>query len=82
MYVWAEGVDLVSFGTGEYSNLALAKASIILYSEAREAMLDIDPAMGSIPEPLIQVIEYSFSSSLLVSFNINLAGRVSWFFQP
>jgi len=57
-YVWADGTDSVSFGTGEYGNMASTAAAIMLHSEARSAVLDMDPAEGSIREPLIKVIGF------------------------
>ena len=48
----------VTFGTGRYGDLAATTAAIALDREARSVVLDVDPAYGSIREPLIKVISF------------------------
>jgi uncharacterized protein (DUF1800 family) len=46
----------VTFGNGEYGDLAATIACILLDREARSVVLDADPIHGSTKEPLMKVI--------------------------
>ena len=46
----------LSFGSGEYGDLAAMTAAMLLDREARSVVLDADPAQGSLLEPILKVI--------------------------
>jgi cullin-associated NEDD8-dissociated protein 1 len=48
----------VTFGDGEYGNLAATIAAILLNREARNPLLDADPIGGSLKEPMLKLIAY------------------------
>lgn len=47
---------VISYGSNEYGDLAATFASILLDGEARDIVLDSDPAQGSLKEPLLKLI--------------------------
>ena len=46
----------LSFGTGQYGDLAATIAALLLDPEARNVLLDADPSFGSFREPLLKAI--------------------------
>lgn len=50
------GSSTVTYGRGEYGDLAATVACILLDREARSVVLDSDPVHGSAKEPLMKVI--------------------------
>eukprot|EP00934_Nitzschia_sp_Nitz4_P009303 Nitzschia sp. Nitz4//scaffold91_size79674//72229//78877//NITZ4_005380-RA/size79674-augustus-gene-0.83-mRNA-1//1//CDS//3329560139//9293//frame0 len=48
--------DNISFGSGKYGDLSATVAATLLDEEARNILLDMDPAHGSLKEPLIKLI--------------------------
>lgn len=55
-YVLEVGDSTVEFGTGNYGDLAATFAALLLDREARDFVLDADPASGSLKEPLIKIM--------------------------
>ena len=47
-----------TFGNGEYGNLEATIAAVLLDREMRSAILDADPASGSMSEPLLRVLKF------------------------
>lgn len=48
----------IEFGDGKYGNLEATMGAILLDREARRAVLDADPAAGSLREPIIKFIGF------------------------
>jgi hypothetical protein len=48
--------ESLNFGSGKYGDLASTFACVLLDREARDVILDKDPAHGSLKEPLLKVI--------------------------
>mmetsp|Transcript_19333 Transcript_19333/g.27328 ORF Transcript_19333/g.27328 Transcript_19333/m.27328 type:complete len:1758 (+) Transcript_19333:76-5349(+) len=48
----------IQFGSSKYGDLASTISAIILDREARSAVLDADPAHGSLREPLLKVVSF------------------------
>lgn len=44
------------FGSGQYGDLAATFAAVLLDREARSPLLDVDPAFGSMKEPVLKVL--------------------------
>ena len=58
-YQWhTEGSSPVTFGDNKWGNLASTVAAIVLDPEATSAVLDFDPAYGSLKEPILKVIGF------------------------
>lgn len=51
-----ENGETLNFGSGKYGDLASTFACVLLDREARDVVLDNDPAHGSLKEPLLKVI--------------------------
>ena len=56
LYSFTGGGSIVTYGSGEYGDLAATIACVLLDREARAVVLDADPAHGSLKEPLLKVI--------------------------
>ena len=48
----------LSFGDGQLGDLRATVAAVILDREARSILLDFDPSMGSLKEPLLKLISF------------------------
>ena len=48
----------ITFGDGVHGNLAATFAAIILDTEARNVNLDVDPAFGSLKEPIVKMLSF------------------------
>ena len=56
-YIFNDGsASCISFGEGSYGDLAATVAAVLLDREARNVMLDNDPAHGSMKEPILKLI--------------------------
>eukprot|EP00547_Thalassionema_nitzschioides_P008451 CAMPEP_0194227304 /NCGR_PEP_ID=MMETSP0156-20130528/42790_1 /TAXON_ID=33649 /ORGANISM="Thalassionema nitzschioides, Strain L26-B" /LENGTH=2008 /DNA_ID=CAMNT_0038959783 /DNA_START=685 /DNA_END=6711 /DNA_ORIENTATION=- len=72
IYKWSNNNDesdsAITIGSSKYGNLAATSAAILLHSEARSPLLELDPSFGSLKEPIVKVIgfmrsmEYASSS--------------------
>jgi hypothetical protein len=56
VYEWTDGTQTFSFGNRKYGNLAATAAAILLDREATSPLVDLDPAGGSLREPLLKVM--------------------------
>ena len=54
-YVFTDGIVSLSFGKGQYGDLEATLAAILLDIEARDIVLDADPAHGWLKEPILKV---------------------------
>ena len=48
----------VTFGDGQYGNLAATIGAVLMSREARNPLLDADPIGGSLKEPMLKLIAY------------------------
>merc|ERR1719356_1187208 len=55
------------FGSGMYGDLAATTASILLDTESRDAVLDVDPTHGSLLEPILKI--YKLMRSMEIEAN-------------
>jgi hypothetical protein len=55
-FEYRNGSENLRFGTGEYGDLAAAFAAVLLHAEARNVVLDADPAHGGFREPLLKIL--------------------------
>ena len=54
-YTYESSGSALSFGKGSHGDLAATVATILLHPEARNVILDADPVVGSLREPLLKV---------------------------
>eukprot|EP00546_Thalassionema_frauenfeldii_P010113 CAMPEP_0178928808 /NCGR_PEP_ID=MMETSP0786-20121207/20156_1 /TAXON_ID=186022 /ORGANISM="Thalassionema frauenfeldii, Strain CCMP 1798" /LENGTH=1403 /DNA_ID=CAMNT_0020604807 /DNA_START=186 /DNA_END=4393 /DNA_ORIENTATION=+ len=58
VYVWTDGSNSISYGTGQRGDLAATAAAILLDREATSEVLNSDPSYGSVKEPIVKVIGF------------------------